>query len=81
MRKQIQKVFLSIIRQNTKDFPEKELIENASKHYTFDEWLTKNYNIAKIEMNINYYIPFIYRDKLHNLIQVKGVIIDVFFVI
>ena len=28
--------FISTLRQNTKNFPEKNLIENSSKHYAFD---------------------------------------------
>ena len=36
------------------------------------ESLIEKCNIAKLDMRINYYIPIIYRDKLHNMIQVKG---------
>ena len=36
------------------------------------ESLIEKCNIEKLDMRINYNIPIIYRDKLQNMIQVKG---------
>ena len=43
--------FISTIRQNIKNFPEKNLIENSSKHYAFDfkdNLIIQNMKIKKI---------------------------------
>ena len=41
------------------------------KSLLFESFIEK-FNIVKIDMNINNYIQIIYRNKLHNMIQLKG---------